>query len=145
MGIVIVDDDAQVRAQVRRIAEIAGLEVLGEAANGGEGIAIVEQLRPKVVVMDARMPVMNGLIATQHLLSLHPDIKVIAHTSDEKLAAQMVQIGAVASAPKGTGPALMAAICEAYKTDENSQRRGGPPAPSMTAAWGRLMESNRAG
>ena len=90
MSIVIVDDEELVRRQLRRVIEAAGFEVVGEATNGGEALAMVYALKPKVVVMDARMPVMNGLIATQYVIALHPKVKVVAHTSDESLASQMV-------------------------------------------------------
>lgn len=63
----------------------------------------MEPVQPQVIVMDGRMPVMNGVIATQHLRAAHPEIAVVAHTADDLLGEQMMQMGAVAHVPKGSG------------------------------------------
>lgn len=72
MGIVIVDDESTVRKAARRLLEAAGVSVLGEASNGGEALAMVEMLNPAAVLMDDRMPVMDGVIATRYLKAMHP-------------------------------------------------------------------------
>ena len=62
IGIVLADDQALVRGGFRMILDNkADLEVLGEAADGREAVALVEQLRPDVVLMDVRMPDVYGL------------------------------------------------------------------------------------
>jgi DNA-binding NarL/FixJ family response regulator len=67
--IVIVDDQALVRAGFRMILEAdGGLEVVGEAADGEEAIGVVRRLHPDVVLMDVRMPRLDGLEATRRLL-----------------------------------------------------------------------------
>ena len=66
--VLIVDDQAMVRAGFAAVlAAQPGIEVLGQAANGQEAVELAHQLRPDVVVMDVRMPVMNGLEATRAL------------------------------------------------------------------------------
>jgi len=66
--VLIVDDQAMVRAGFAAVlAAQPGIEVLGQAANGQEAVELAHELRPDVVVMDVRMPVMNGLEATRAL------------------------------------------------------------------------------
>ncbi|OLE26142.1 MAG: DNA-binding response regulator [Catenulispora sp. 13_1_20CM_3_70_7] len=69
MRVVIVDDQALVRAGFRMILEAEeDIEVVGEAADGREAVAEVNRLRPDVVLMDVRMPEVDGIEATRRLL-----------------------------------------------------------------------------
>jgi DNA-binding NarL/FixJ family response regulator len=68
IGVLIVDDQALVRTGFRMILEIEpDLHVVGEAANGEEGVAMAAALRPDVVLMDVRMPGVDGITATRRL------------------------------------------------------------------------------
>lgn len=111
----IVDDDALVRRYVRRVLQAAGFRIVGEATDGAEALAMIEILNPRVVVMDARMPVMDGLIATRYVSSLFPNTKVVAYTSDEALGSQMVQAGAVALIQKSAAGPLAELLTTAMK------------------------------
>ncbi len=68
MRILIADDMPHVRQELRTLLQLTSdVEVIGEAANGQEAIALAAQLRPDVVVMDLEMPVMDGITATREI------------------------------------------------------------------------------
>jgi DNA-binding NarL/FixJ family response regulator len=80
--VLVVDDQALFReALVALLAVQAGIEVVGEAANGQEAIDAVDRLRPDVVLMDLRMPVLDGVGATRRLHADHPRVRVLALTT----------------------------------------------------------------
>jgi DNA-binding NarL/FixJ family response regulator len=74
IGVVVVDDQALVRAGFRVLVDSEGdFEVLGEASNGIEAVALVARTRPDVVLMDVRMPEMDGIEATRQILKAGPE------------------------------------------------------------------------
>jgi PAS domain S-box-containing protein len=76
--VLLVDDHAMVRQGLRTVLEnYADIEVIGEASNGEEAVALAEQLRPAVILMDINMPKMNGIEATATITSRYPGIVVI--------------------------------------------------------------------
>src|SRR4051795_8254120 len=71
--VVIVDDSAVQRRVVRTVVESdPGLMIVGEARNGRDGVAMVERLRPHVVLMDLHLPVMNGIEAIERIMAVRP-------------------------------------------------------------------------
>jgi two-component system, chemotaxis family, chemotaxis protein CheY len=76
--LVIVDDAPFIREVVRQIAEASGIEVVGEAQDGNEAVAVVRAVQPQVVLMDLVMPHKSGIEATKEILAEFSEIKVIA-------------------------------------------------------------------
>jgi DNA-binding NarL/FixJ family response regulator len=95
--ILLVEDHTIVREGFRKMLELeTGLEVVGEAQNGREGIALAEKLKPAVILMDVAMPLLNGLEATRQILKLLPAAKIImlsAH-SDYAYVQNAIEAGA---------------------------------------------------
>jgi DNA-binding NarL/FixJ family response regulator len=72
LRVLVADDQELVRAGFRLILEAAGFTVVGEAADGAEALTLAARERPDVVLMDIRMPVMDGLAATRQLTAAGP-------------------------------------------------------------------------
>ncbi|MGW4199586.1 response regulator [Streptomyces sp. NPDC004726] len=79
--VLIADDQALVRTGFRLILTARGIEVAGEAADGAEAVTAALALRPDVVLMDIRMPNMDGLEATRHILAGLPRCRVLMLTT----------------------------------------------------------------
>ena len=78
-----------------------GIEIVGEAADGQETILFVEQFRPDVVLMDVRMPLIDGLEATRNIKDRWPEVKVILLTMYPSCQAEAFAAGADAFLVKG--------------------------------------------
>ncbi len=85
--VLIADDHAIIRSGVRLLLETQeDMEVVGEARNGDQAVALAEKLRPNLVLMDIAMPGMTGTEATRQIKARHPEIQVLVltmHRSDE--------------------------------------------------------------
>jgi DNA-binding NarL/FixJ family response regulator len=80
--VLIVDDSELVRDGLRMTLEAPGIEIVGEAGNGAAGVAEAARLRPDVVVMDVRMPQLDGIEATRRIVALgDPPVRVLMLTT----------------------------------------------------------------
>ncbi len=106
--LVLVDDHAIFREALRTMLRAeADIEVVGEAGNGRDAVALARNLNPDILVLDIGMPDMNGIEATAAIVSRSPKIKIIALSthSDRRFVAEMITAGAsgyVVKAAAGT-------------------------------------------
>ncbi len=117
--VLVVDDHPVVRRGIRSLlAEEAGLQVVGEAINGKEALAQVDNLRPDVILMDLVMPEMNGIEAIQQITATHPEARILVMTSfaaDDKVF-PAIKAGALGYMLKDSDPEdLLRMIRQVYR------------------------------
>ncbi|HEX6370547.1 MAG TPA: response regulator transcription factor [Longimicrobium sp.] len=142
--VLLVDDHAVLRAGLRVLLEAeAGIQVVGDAASGEEGIRKAEELRPDVVVMDLSMPRMDGLEATRRMTAAGLPARVLVLTVDAEADSlvPVLEAGAAGYVTKGAPDGqLVEAIRVVGRGDPflppgsvrlltDSLRAGRPPAP----------------
>ena len=82
IGVLLADDQELVRSGFRLILELAdGIEVIGEAADGREAVQLAKQLQPDVILMDVRMPELDGIEATRRLRQAGVEARVLVLTT----------------------------------------------------------------
>ncbi|NET57677.1 MAG: response regulator transcription factor [Symploca sp. SIO2E6] len=114
--ILLVDDQSLIRRGLKALLKLeATLQVVGEADNGQTAIQLVETLQPDVVLMDIRMPVMDGVAATKEISQRFPEIKVLVLTTfdDDQYLTQALQYGAAGYLLKDTPPEELAQAIQA--------------------------------
>lgn len=80
--LLICDDQYVVREGLRAIFETdTNLQVVGTASDGAEALELILQLQPDLILMDLKMPVMNGVQATRHIRQKYPDVKILVLTT----------------------------------------------------------------
>ena len=83
MRILLADDHALFRDGVASLVSAWGHEVVGQASNGEDAVALADRLRPDLVLMDVRMPGLSGLAATQRIHTDHPEVAIVMLTVSE--------------------------------------------------------------
>lgn len=159
--VVLVDDQALFRAGIRMLIDSQpDLEVVGEAPDGREGVDVVRATRPDVVLMDIRMPVLDGLAATAELLSdAHsssapsPRIVMLTTFDLDEAAARAIRQGASGFLLKDAQPEFLlaairtvhagSAVIAASATRELFGSLAAPAAQAVPAAYGELTERER--
>lgn len=113
--VAIVDDQALVRTGFRLVLDAEpGIEVVGEAGDGRAALALVRELPVDVLLMDVRMPGMDGIAATAELSARHPEVRIIVLTTFDldEYAFAAIRSGASGFLLKDVRPQeLVAAIC----------------------------------
>jgi two-component system, NarL family, response regulator LiaR len=121
IGVLLVDDHAVVREGLRTFLELQdGIEVVGEAADGEEGVREAERLRPDVILMDLVMPKLDGVEAMRELRRELPESRVIVLTSfaeDDRLL-PAIQAGAAGYLLKDVRPTELARAVRAAHAGE---------------------------
>lgn len=112
--VLIVDDDPVMRRSLARlVASDARLHVAGEAANGLEGAELASELKPDVIVMDLRMPVMDGIESTRRIKATFPNVIIVGASAfgEAESKRAMMEAGACVFLDKASaGDALTRAI-----------------------------------
>jgi len=107
--VVLVDDDEETCVLLRSVLEDEGIEVVGVALDGVEAVDLVDKLLPEVVLMDLRMPRMDGFEATRRIKEKHSWLQVVILTFYDDLLPERSpeEVGAFAYLVKGCSPTLM--------------------------------------
>lgn len=120
--VLLVDDQTLFREGCRTVLSVhEGIEVVGEAANGEEALRRVQALKPDVVLMDLRMPVLDGVVATRRIHGDHPQSRVIVLTTfdDDEEVFDALRAGAVGYLLKDTPSARLVEAIEAASRGES--------------------------
>jgi DNA-binding NarL/FixJ family response regulator len=133
--VLLADDQAIIRSGLRMVLEAQGIRVVGEAANGAEAVELTRRLRPDVVLMDIRMPVVNGIAATATIARERLPSRVLVLTTYDLdgLVYGALRAGAAGFLLKTTAPDRLVAGIELVAAGEALL------APSLTR---RLIEEH---
>ncbi|MDY6897740.1 MAG: response regulator transcription factor, partial [Cyanobacteriota bacterium] len=119
INVVLVDDQHLIRQGLKTLLELEpDLEIVGEAENGREAVEMVEKFQPDVVLMDIRMPVMDGVAATREIKSRFAQTKILVLTTfdDDEYIKAALQHGAMGYLLKDTpSEELAVAIRAVYR------------------------------
>lgn len=130
--LLLVEDDPAERALLRELLDTEGIRVVGEAADGAEGVRLALELRPDVVLMDLRLPGMGGFEATRAIRASLPFTQVVILTAYEGPLPERsaAEVGAYAYLLKGSsGKLIHDVIVQAWLLKCGlEQRAASPPA-----------------
>jgi len=125
IDVLLVDDQSLLREGLKTLLELhPDLRVVGEASNGEQAERLVERLKPRIVLMDLRMPRCDGVVATRRIVERWPDVHVLVLTTydDDELVFQSIEAGASGYLLKDVGSdALAEAIRAASRGDSPLQ------------------------
>ncbi|MGI5130710.1 response regulator [Pseudonocardia sp. CA-107938] len=120
--VLLVDDQALFREALAMLLDVAdGVQVVGEAGDGAEALTRAAELRPDVVLMDLRMPVLDGIAATRRLRVEQPDVRVLALTTfdDDADVFAALRAGAVGYLLKDVSSARLVEAVQAAARGES--------------------------
>lgn len=103
--VLVVDDTDHVRGMLADMLELDGFQVVGQAASGEEAIRLAQDTDPEIIVMDYKMPGMDGLSAARTIRSTNPNQSIIIYTAylDPQLEAQAKDAGVAVTVGKVEG------------------------------------------
>jgi DNA-binding NarL/FixJ family response regulator len=135
--VLLVDDEPRLRAQLGAALVDYGVVILGEAGTGREGVELACRLQPDVVLMDLRMPELDGIAATRQLSELLPSTAVVMLSAyeDPTLMSEARDAGAYAYLIKGCSVSQLVEVIENAAAD-----RAGPPPTGATPSARRAAD-----
>lgn len=111
LRIVVVEDEALIRMDVVATLEEAGFEIIGQGSDGEEAVALATDLEPELVVMDIKMPKLDGISAAEKIAELKIPVVLLTAFSQADLVSRAAEAGAMAYVTKPFKPAdLLPAI-----------------------------------
>jgi CheY-like chemotaxis protein len=115
--IVLCEDEGMIVMQLDRAFTKAGLVIVGKANNGKEGLEMVLREKPDLVLMDVRMPVMDGLEATRQIMTQRPTCVILLTAQNDDLTREQARsCGAVGFVPKPiTSETLLSVLRQALQ------------------------------
>jgi DNA-binding NarL/FixJ family response regulator len=117
--ILIVDDQRSALHGLKAmLSHIPEFEVVGEASNGQEAVRWAAAHLPDIVLMDIKMPVMDGLTATRHLRKLNLPVAVVLISVSDDIETEALSAGADAFVSKNQSPAELLAVFESLEIEE---------------------------
>lgn len=110
--VLVVDDDQMLRSSVVDLLEELGLSVVAEAEDGERGVALAAEYHPDVVLMDLRMPGIDGIEATRRIRRTDPQAQVVIYSAYDEAGFQAgaQDAGVTCYLVKGCGPGLLAQV-----------------------------------
>jgi CheY-like chemotaxis protein len=122
LRVLLVDDDPAFAELIKTLLKLDGIELLDHALDGAEGVELALNLEPDVVLMDIRMPVMDGFEATRRIVGAIPDVRVLVVSSSRHLqdAERAREAGAVGYLPKDRVTADLREWLERFRPPSNS-------------------------
>jgi len=135
-SVLLVDDEPRLRAQLRAVLDDYEVVVVGEAGTGREGVELALRLRPQVVLMDLRMPELDGIAATRLLLASQPSVAVLILSAydDPALMREARQAGARAYLVKGCRADELVEAITSAAADQAGAAPSGAGAPDRLEA-----------
>jgi response regulator NasT len=104
LKVVVAEDEGLIRMDIVASLEEAGLVVVGQAADGEEAVALATEHDPDLVVMDVKMPKMDGISAAEKIAALKIPVVLLTAFSDSELVSRAAQAGAMAYVTKPFNP-----------------------------------------
>ena len=115
LRVVIADDDAFARRAIKHALQARGMTVVAEAKDGREAVRFGLIHRPELMVIDAVMPGLDGILATREILDADPELLIVVLTGagEDELGLEALRAGAVAVVPEGADFDALARAVEA--------------------------------
>ena len=131
VGVLVVDDNAGFRrAALEVVGATPGFEPLGEAASGEEALALAAELKPELILLDVRMPVMDGIETARRLSTEHPGAVIVLISIDyaSELPDEVGSCGAKALIRKRDfGSLVLRRLWDAHGDPDSRASRGARP------------------